>query len=995
MASTENITVLFTDLVASTELSSGLTPQAANQLRRDHFGGLRQAVADTGGTEVKNLGDGLMVAFDATAPALFCAVAMQQAIERHNRRAPIPLAVRIGISTGDVTAEDGDYFGDAVVEASRLCAVAQGGQILTTDIVKGLARRSGHTFITERGLELKGLPEPVVAWEVVWERSGGDEETSAVPLPPRLPQAPGAGLVGRASEQQQLADVFKALMADELVRTVFVAGEAGVGKSSLTSSFARQCHASGAIVLYGRCDEDLAIPHGPFIELLGHYLANLEEEELSRVGDDSLSALAHLVPKLRDRRPDLIEAGASDPDAERWIVYGAVSALFERVATDDPVVLVVDDLHWADAPTLQLVRHLTSHLRGRVLLIGTYRDVELSVSHPLTETLAALTREACVTRIALSGLADDEVISLMEAAAGHEMDEAGVELGHALYRETDGNPFFVAEVLRHLVETRAIVQDETGRWAPTQELAEAGLPDSVRQVVGSRIGRLGEEAARVLAAASVLGQEFDVDLLVTVTQKDEDSVLDLLEAASSSALVSEVRAVPGRFRFAHALIQHTVYEDLGTTRRARLHRGAAEALETGLGEDADRHAGELARHWLAATRPTEVTKAVNYARLAGENALVALAPTEAIRWFKQALGVLEQVPDADERATCLAGLGEAQRQAGEPSYRETLLEAARLAQSIGDAPTLVRAALANSRGFVSAIGAVDAERVTVLEVALEAVGREDSADRARLLALLASEQVFDRDYPARRALADEALRIARAIGDPKTTLDTLLRRCLPVWIPETIEQLRSDYIEAEELADELNDPVGKFWALGFKGLFSIQVGDLREVNRCQDEAKQLATDIGQPMLRWSVTFSRSWLSLLGGDIGGSEAYSEEALKLGSDSGQPDALLFYGVHLLSIRWQQDRLAEIVDFIIDLENRSPGLPLYRGSRPLLSSNPGDSTTREEGSPRRQRRGSRHPAITCSRPTSTNGPESQLVSPRGPPPRSFTNGSRTGRT
>ncbi len=926
MASTENITVLFTDLVGSTELSSSLTPEAANQIRRDHFAALRQAVADTGGTEVKNLGDGLMVAFDATAPALFCAVEMQQAIERHNPNASVPLAIRIGISTGDVTAEDGDYFGDPVIEASRLCAVAQGGQILTTDIVKGLARRSGHTFVTERELDLKGLPEPVVAWEAVWERAE-EGEGSGIPLPPRLPPTPSTGLVGRASEKDQLHEVFKTIVADELLRTVLVAGEAGVGKSTLTATLARQAHVGGALVLYGRCDEDLPIPYGPFVELLGHYLTHVDDGALSVIGDDCLALLAHLAPRLRDRRPDLAEPGASDPDAERWILYGAVTTLLERAAADQAVVVVVDDLHWADPPTLQLLRHLTSHVRGRVLLIGTYRDVELSASHPLTETLAALTREARVTRVALSGLADDEVISLMEAAAGHDMDEAGVQLGHALYRETDGNPFFVAEVLRHLIETRAIVQDDTGRWVPTQELADAGLPDSVRQVVGSRIARLGEGTERVLAAASVLGQEFDVDLLVALTQTDEDTVLDVLEAASAAALVSEVRSLPGRFRFAHALIQHTVYEDLRTTRRARLHRVAAEALEARLGENAGSRAGELARHWLAATRPTEASKAVSYARLAGESALGALAPTEAIRWFNEALSVLAQVPDPEERATCLAGLGEAQRQAGEPAYRETLLEAARLAAAVGDGAALVRAALANNRGFVSAIGEVDGERVAVLEDALEAVGTGNSAERARLLALLASERLFDSDYPTRRALADEALSMARDVGDPHTILDTLLRRGLPIWIPETIEELLSDYVEAEALADEVGDPVGKVWALGFRAMFSVQVGDVGEVNRCHDEAGRLAAEIGQPMLKWSVSFSRSWSMLLAGDIGGSEACADEALRMGNETGQPDVLVFYSAHLFAIRWQQGRLGEVADFIVEMEVETPGLPLYR--------------------------------------------------------------------
>ena len=191
MAGTQHVTVLFTDLVGSTELSSSLSPEAADEVRRAHFAVLREAISTNGGNEVKTTGDGLMVGFDATAPALSCAVAMQQGIERYNRKSSVAHAIRIGISTGDVTVEEGDYFGETVVEAARLCSVAQGGQILTTDIVKGLARRSGHSFATERELELKGLPEPVVAWEVVWEPAEAEEtDTTGIPLPPRLPAGP-------------------------------------------------------------------------------------------------------------------------------------------------------------------------------------------------------------------------------------------------------------------------------------------------------------------------------------------------------------------------------------------------------------------------------------------------------------------------------------------------------------------------------------------------------------------------------------------------------------------------------------------------------------------------------------------------------------------------------------------------------------------------------------------------------------------------------------
>jgi tetratricopeptide (TPR) repeat protein len=559
-----------------------------------------------------------------------------------------------------------------------------------------------------------------------------------------------------------------------------------------------------------------------------------------------------------------------------------------------------------------------------VVFLATYRDAQLSSSHPLTETLAALTREPSVTRVPLSGLDDDEVVSFVEAAAGQTLDGAAVELAHALYRETDGNPFFVGEVLRHLVETRAIVQDDDGRWIPAQELSAAGLPESVRQVIGTRVARLGDEATRVLSAASVLGQEFDVALLCAVVGSGEDPVLDVLEFAGSAALTAEVRTVPGRFRFTHALIQHTLYDDLGPTRRARLHRAAAEALEASLGEDPGARAGELARHWLAATAPSESSKAVTYARLAGEGALASLAPAEAIRWYEEALGALAHAPDDAARARCLAGLGDAQRQTGDGAYRETLLDAARLAQSVGDVDTLVQAALANNRGFQSGAGFVDAERVAVLGAALEAIGTADSAGRSRLLALLAVERTYDGDYLGRRRLCDEALRIARRLDDPATVLDVLFRAGQATWMPDTVEQSLRDSVELSALADRSGDPVSRFWADIFRSTFAVQVGDMAEVTRCHADAARLASEVGQPILKWTATWNLSWSTLVVGDIARAEALANEAFEIGNETGQPDTLAIYGVQYSQVRWYQGRYGEMADLITGIAADNPDIP-----------------------------------------------------------------------
>lgn len=923
---TESMTVLFTDLVGSTELSSSLSVRAADELRRAHFTALRGAVEASAGTEVKNLGDGLMVGFESIGSSLSCAVAMQRAIDLHNRTSAVALAVRIGISTGDVTVEEGDYFGDPVVEAARLCAAAQGGQILVTDIIRHLAKRSGHAFATERELELKGLPDPVVAWELTWEPIE-DQQESGFSLPARLPDVPATGLIGRAGPRDHLVSALKAVNAAEGARTVMVSGEAGVGKSTLTSSFARDAYAEGALVLYGRCDEELAVPYRPFVEAFDQYFAQVDGPTLSAMGPSLLEPLARLVPVLSGRLAEPPEPITGDPDTERWILFGAVVALIELASKSAPVILILDDVHWADSPSLQLLRHLTANLSGRALIVATHRDSGLSASHPLTELLAALSREQACTRLTLTGLDDGEVVSLVEAAAGHDLDEDGIGLAHALSRETDGNPFFVSEVLRHLVETRAVVQDGDGRWIITTELSDAGLPVSVLQVIGSRVARLGSEAERILAAAAVLGQEFEVDIVCSVTACSEDSVLDVLEAAASSALVDEVRTAPGRFRFAHALIQHTLYESLGATRRARLHRSAAEVMEARIGAAPGPRAGELARHWLSATGPSDVAKAVAFSRLAAEEALRALAPAEAVRWFGEALQLLAGAPDEGERSRCLAGLGEAQRQLGDPAFRGTLLEASRLAQSLGDVDTMVAAVLANNRGFQSSAGSVDDERVEMLGAAIEAVGHEDDRVRARLLALLALERTHDGDYPGRRALSDESVRLARRSGDPVVLLDVLMRRWLTVWIPETVEMLLDESIESVALAAEVGDAGARFRVADFRAAVAVQMGDPDEVERWHAEEARVAAEVGQPSLLWNAAFERSWSALLFGDVTGSEALAEEAFEIGRQTGQPDALPIYFGQVIALRMAQDRLGEIADMTAEIGAANPGLPGFR--------------------------------------------------------------------
>jgi tetratricopeptide (TPR) repeat protein len=882
-----------------------------DDVRRAHFALLRKAIQRTGGEEVKTLGDGVLAIFGSAADAAECAVAMQQAVQRQSVVAQAPLAIRVGIALGDVRFEESDVFGTPVVEAARLVDAARPGQILATAIVQAVAGgRAGVRFADVGPLRLKGLPEPVPTCEVGWEAL-----PPLIPLPALLTDK-GPIFVAREAEMERLEQLWKEAVAGEL-RLGLLAGEPGVGKTRLAAELAGRVHDLGVTVLAGRCDEDLGVPYQPFVEALRHFVDHVPAEDLaSRLGRYG-GELVRLVPEMGEGVPGLAPPLHSDAETERYRLFDAVAAWLAAASSDEPILLLLDDLQWAAGPTLLLLRHLVSRRTEatRLLIVGTYRDTELRHDHPLVEVLADLRRQEGVERFSLTGLDQSGVASLMELRMGRTLADEELPLARAIYQETEGNPFFVREVLRHLAESGAT-------HLPVEEL---GIPEGVREVVGRRLARLSRDTNHVLQVASVVGTEFEVPVLQEAEHLGEEELLSALEEAGQARLI--VDAPGNRYRFAHSLVRHTLYEGLSAARRVRLHLRVGEAIETVHALRLDEHMPALVHHWSRAAAPrAETARAVRYTIRAGDLAQAQLAHDEAVSYYRQGLELLEAGGGDDaQRAQLLVLLGEAQHRMGDPGYRATVLEGARLAERLGDAYCLARAALAGYRGMWTMSLGVDRERVAALEAALQGwEGREDLL-RARLLANLAVELMFV-DRQRRWALSDEALAVARRLGDGPTLGRVLLSRIAAIWEPGALAERRADAGELLALAANLGDPFLKVWAELYGFETAMEVGEVVEADRLLAEAQRTALEV-ERALRWFAEFPRAGRALFAGRLAEADALAREALEIGRAT-QPlnEFRIIYGVQRFEIRVEQDRADELLPGLI--EAAGTGNPESRG-------------------------------------------------------------------
>jgi DNA-binding SARP family transcriptional activator len=749
-----------------------------------------------------------------------------------------------------------------------------------------------------------------------------------VPLPGRLLVEPWGTFVGREAERKAVLETLQSGTAIGSPRLVLVTGSPGVGKTTLVAEAARAAAKNGACILYGRCDEQLGVAYQPFAEMFGHIVANAAASVAHETLADSEEELARFVPGIARRAQPQALSSIIETDTERFRLYGAVGGSFARLAALAPVLAIIDDLHWADATTVQMLHFLlTSPEAMRVVVLATYRDEEVAPDHPLAIALAAWRRDVPMDRLTLAGFDDAEIAELIDAAPTPALSDTVPDVVETVRRETGGNPFFVAEFLRHLAESGG-------------GLRELDVPEGVRDVIAHRVHRLGAKATRMLEAAAVVGVDFDAEIVGRAADLTDEEMADFLDRAERASLVRGSTSTPGQYSFVHGLVPHTLYGALSAARRTRLHRRVAEALEE-LAASLPVPAADLARHWIAAPHPDAYEKAARYGLDAGRAALMAMAPDEAARQFEQAVNVLQAGGQRDQGLylDLLIGLGEAQRRIGEAAHRENLLEAAERARQMGDTKRLVAAAITNSRGATTKSGDVDWDRVAVLEAALEALPADDSAERALLLATLCAERTYLTPLDVRRRLADEARAIALRLDDPALVVRVANLIGFSTDVPETLAQRLEETAETVAMADRLGDPAMRSWAYFYRAMATQEAGRCEEAEACEEVFETLAAEVREPYLAWCSAYRKATRANFRGDPVEGERWALEGLQIGNDYGQQDALIAYSAGLIAARYETGQLGELVPLIAQFVADNPTLPAYKGTLALALLQSGD--------------------------------------------------------
>jgi DNA-binding SARP family transcriptional activator len=738
------------------------------------------------------------------------------------------------------------------------------------------------------------------------------------------------GFVGRERELGRLLNRLARAFQGE--GSVFlVSGEPGVGKTRLAEELSARARRRGALVLVGRCWEAGGAPsYWPWVQALRGCRTARGGPRLPAQLGGGAGWIAALVPELTELVGTRQGAAGADFEGGRFRLFQAVVTLLGAVAADDPVLLVLEDLHAADPPSLLLLEFLAAQLADmRVLVVATHRDVDPPLGEPLSRTLAELRRQPVVRSLPLAGLDREAVARMIELRTGRAPDERDVA---AIHGRTEGNPLFVGELVRLLD-------------APGEEPA---IPEGVRTTIRRRLGRLPEECRSLLSLAAVLGREFELAALELMATRPAAELLPALQPALAARLVIEIRGGygrPVRLRFSHALVREVLYDELPPARRVELHREAGESLERLYATDPEPHLAELAHHFAEAAIAGDRAKALDYTRRAGDRSAALLAYEEAARLFNAALRLLGAEGREQSVTGCelLLELGDALARSGDESAaKRTFLQAAAAARALGAPPLLARAALGYGGRFLWARAGSDRELVDLLREALAAIGNEPSIARVRLLGRLAGALRDQHEREERDALSREAVDAARQLGDHATLSYALDARITAILWPENAPQRL-------ELADELlliAARVGdreRLLQAHYSRLFALlDLGDLAQVHSELEVVAALARELRQPAHLWFAVVTDATLALFEGRFVEAERLIDEAAALGERAQRSDAVLSRRVQLFTLGWQRGDLDGLESMLRQSLADYPARPMFRCMLTLLQAELGDESS-----------------------------------------------------
>ena len=747
-------------------------------------------------------------------------------------------------------------------------------------------------------------------------------------------------LIGRERELAELEAALERALSGRPV-VCMLAGEPGVGKTALAEALADRAQARGALPLWGACWEGAGAPaYWPWVQVLralvrrdpgGQALAD-------QLGPEA-AVLAPLLPELADSVGDQPEPPPVDPEQARFRLLDAISQFLCRASSRQPLLVGLDDLHWADHSSLLALEFFarTAH-DAPVLVLGTYRETGAEGDEAVGALLADLVRDS--ERVSLRGLASEEIAALIERRAGVRPAEALVE---RLDGVTEGNPFFVDELVRLLAAEGRLDDPATAR-------GQLPLPDGVRKTIRRRLEPLPPESLDALRVAAVLGRDFHLGTLTEAAGRERGEVLEVLDRARELGVVTEAAGEVGRYQFSHGLVRETLYEELSTTRRAQLHAAVGEALERRYGAESEQHLAELAHHFLEAAR-LDPARGVDYALRAGDRTSSLSSWPEAAELYERALAALELVePDDALRWRALQALGQAQVRAGDvEDARSTLMRAANVARRLGDPLRLGRTAVACEIWSLSA-GDVDEQLVALLEEAiasLEAAGAAedpaavDAGVLARLRGLLATALYWSPAVERRRRLADEAVALARARlaatgeerGGQETLAYVLNAALLATWDPDSAERDRAVADELLGLCGQTRNLELELQARIWRINSLLEVDDLPGADADLQRVARAAAELRQPRALVYLPLEQARRALMEGRYQDAERLMGEGAQAAERVPGSNAVLIVGAQAFVMRWGQGRLVELEPILRQTAANLPAMPAWRCALAVL--------------------------------------------------------------